>query len=117
MSDTPGSALRHAVSAHCSLVASLVMLLAIGAVRWAWQTMQRAKDVLRVEPGRPSADLGIGAWPPARRISTRRATPVRTRPNPWVQGRAKLTGPQDLEANKSRRCTTSRAESKLTTGR
>jgi hypothetical protein len=44
-------------------------LPSIDAARWARWTMQRAEDMLRVESGRPSADLEIGTWPPSKRIS------------------------------------------------
>jgi hypothetical protein len=44
-------------------------LPAIGAVLWAWWTMQRAEDLQRAPACLQSADLEIGTWPPSNRIS------------------------------------------------
>lgn len=45
------------------IIAALVMLPAIGAMLWAWWTMRRAENELRVDAGLERADFDIGNWP------------------------------------------------------
>jgi hypothetical protein len=45
------------------LIAALVMVPAVGIMLWAWWTMQRAENDLRVAAGLENADLDIGTWP------------------------------------------------------
>jgi hypothetical protein len=44
-------------------IAALVMIPAIGVMLWAWWTMQRAENDLRVDAGLEKADFDIGTWP------------------------------------------------------
>jgi hypothetical protein len=46
-------------------IAAIVLLPAIGVMLWAWWTMQRAENDLRVEAGLEKADFDIGTWPAA----------------------------------------------------
>lgn len=45
------------------LIAALIVLPAIGVVLWAWWTMRRAQDELRIDAGLEKADFAIGGWP------------------------------------------------------
>ena len=45
------------------IIAALVMLPAIGAVLWAWWTMRRAENDLRVDAGLERTGFDIGTWP------------------------------------------------------
>jgi len=45
------------------IIAALVLLPAIGAILWAWWTMRRAENDLRVDAGLERADFDIGTWP------------------------------------------------------
>jgi hypothetical protein len=49
------------------IIAALVLLPAIGAMLWAWWTMRRAENDLRVDAGLERADFDIGTWPSSRR--------------------------------------------------
>jgi hypothetical protein len=56
------------------LFAAFVVLSALGVVLWAGWTMKRAENQLRISAGLEDADLDIGTWPPASRISVPRAS-------------------------------------------
>jgi hypothetical protein len=44
------------------VIATLVVLTALGAVLWARRTVQRAESDLLVEAGLQNADFDIGTW-------------------------------------------------------
>ena len=45
------------------LIAALVLIPALGIMLWAWSTMRRAENNLRIDAGLQPADLEIGTWP------------------------------------------------------
>jgi hypothetical protein len=53
----------HTMNTLPLLIAALVMLPAIGVMLWAWSTMQRAENDLRVDAGLEHGDFDIGTWP------------------------------------------------------